>query len=181
MVYRFGKSGRFLSCSRYPDCKYASPCDRDGKPQPIENANVKCHKCSQPMIKRTGRFGPFFGCSAYPECDGILKADKQGLPLAPQPPALMTDLPCPKCEEKSLNLRNGARGPWLSCSGFPKCRGRGKWKELSDDVRTHWEKALAEHEKQHPVPIITDLEGKPLTDEKGKAIVTEDDPIEAAA
>jgi len=183
MVYRFGKSGRFLSCSRYPECKYASPCDREGKPQPIENANVKCHKCGAPMIKRTGRFGPFYGCSAYPACDGILKADKQGRPLAPQPPPLETDLPCPKCEDRMLNLRNGARGPWLSCSGFPKCRGRGKWKELDDETRAHWEKALADHEKRHPIPVITDLEGKPLTDAKGKAIETEpeEEPIEAAA
>ncbi len=181
MVYRFGKSGRFLSCSRYPDCKYASPCDREGKPQPIENANVRCHKCGEPMIKRTGRFGPFYGCSAYPECDGILKADKQGLPLAPQPPALETDLPCPKCEDRMLNLRNGVRGPWLSCSGFPKCRGRGKWKEIDDETRAHWEKALADHEKRHPIPVITDLEGKALTDAKGKAIVTEEETVEAAA
>jgi DNA topoisomerase-1 len=181
MVYRFGKSGRFLSCSRYPDCKYASPCDRNGKPQPIENADVRCHKCGSPMIKRTGRFGPFFGCSAYPECDGILKADKQGRPLAPQPPALETDLPCPKCEDRMLNLRNGARGPWLSCSGFPKCRGRGKWKELDDATRAHWEKALADHERRHPVPIITDLEGNALTDPAGKAIEVEEDMVEAAA
>ncbi|MCB9839168.1 MAG: type I DNA topoisomerase [Phycisphaeraceae bacterium] len=183
MVYRFGKSGRFLSCSRYPDCKYASPCDREGRPQPIENANVKCHQCGAPMIKRTGRFGPFFGCSAYPECDGILKADKQGRPLAPQPPALETDIPCPKCQDRMLNLRNGARGPWLSCSGFPKCRGRGKWKDLDDATRAHWEKALADHEKRHPVPIITDLEGKPLTDAKGKPIETEqeEEPIDVAA
>ncbi len=180
MVYRFGKSGRFLSCSRYPDCKYASPCDRDGKPQPIENADVKCHKCGEPMIKRTGRFGPFFGCSAYPECDGILKADKQGRPLAPQPPALEIELKCAKCE-RPLNLRNGVRGPWLSCSGFPKCRGRGKWKEIPDDERAKLEKALEEHEKKHPIPIITDLEGNPLTDAKGKPLETEDESVEAAA
>jgi len=185
LVYRFGKSGRFLSCSRYPDCKYAVPCDRDGKPQPIQNADVKCHKCGQPMIKRTGRFGPFFGCSAYPECDGILKADKQGRPLAPQPPPLETDMPCPKCEDRNLNLRNGARGPWLSCSGFPKCRGRGKWKELPEDAQAAWEKKLAEHEKKHPIPIITTLDGEPLTDKKGKPIEREPEDsgesIEAAA
>ena len=37
-VYRFGKGGRFLSCSRYPDCDYAAPIDREGNPklQPFE-------------------------------------------------------------------------------------------------------------------------------------------------
>jgi len=173
LVYRFGKNGRFLSCSTYPECDYACPCDRDGKPQPIEHADVACVKCGTPMIKRTGRFGPFFGCSAYPECDGILKCDKKGRPLAPQPPPLETDLPCPKCESP-LYLRNGARGPWLSCSAFPKCRGRGKWAGLEDDVKSKWEAKLAAHEKEHPIPIVHTLDGEALTDEKGKPLETEE-------
>ena len=31
LVYRFGKNGKFLSCSAYPDCKFACPCDKEGK------------------------------------------------------------------------------------------------------------------------------------------------------
>ncbi|MGP1310955.1 MAG: DNA topoisomerase, partial [Phycisphaerales bacterium] len=48
LVYRFGKNGRFLSCSRYPDCDYACPCDREGKPQKAETVDVACHKCGAP-------------------------------------------------------------------------------------------------------------------------------------
>ncbi|MEC9374615.1 MAG: DNA topoisomerase, partial [Planctomycetota bacterium] len=169
LVYRFGKNWRFLSCSQYPKCDYACPCDREGKPAPEEPANVQCHLCERPMIKRNGRFGPFFGCSGYPECQGILKMDKKGRPLAPQPPPLETDLPCPKCGS-ALHLRNGARGPWLSCSAFPKCRGRGKWAELPEEQKAHWTAALEAHEKKHPIPVITDLEGNPLTDAKGKPL-----------
>ncbi|MEM1424448.1 MAG: DNA topoisomerase, partial [Planctomycetota bacterium] len=33
-VYRFGKNGRFLSCSTYPKCTYSSPINRAGEPQP---------------------------------------------------------------------------------------------------------------------------------------------------
>jgi DNA topoisomerase-1 len=44
LVYRFGKNGRFLSCSTYPDCDYACPCDRQGKPRPAEFVNIKCPK-----------------------------------------------------------------------------------------------------------------------------------------
>jgi DNA topoisomerase-1 len=173
LVYRFGKNGRFLSCSRYPECDYACPCDREGKPQKAETVDVLCHKCGAPMTKRVGRFGPFLGCSRYPDCDGILKMDKKGRVLAPQPPPLKTDLPCPK-DGGDLVLRDGVRGPWLSCSNFPKCRGRGKWAELPDDVRAKWEKALAEHTKLHPIPIIRDTEGNALTDAKGKPIEGDD-------
>jgi DNA topoisomerase-1 len=69
-----------------------------------------------------------------------------------------------------MNLRNGLRGPWLGCSRFPKCRGRGKWNELSDDSRKALELALKNHEKSNPIPIIKTLTGKPLTDASGKPV-----------
>ncbi|MCB9845810.1 MAG: type I DNA topoisomerase [Phycisphaeraceae bacterium] len=173
MVYRFGKSGRFLSCSRYPDCKYASPCDREGRPQPIETVDVACPLCGGAMTRRTGRFGPFLGCARYGDkvnpCTGILNIDKKGHVVAPSPPPYVTDLPCPTCEAP-LNLRSGLRGPWLGCSRFPKCRGRGKWAELDDATREALEKALAQHDRENPVPIIRTMGGKPLTDAKGKPL-----------
>lgn len=168
-VYRFGKNGRFLSCSRYPDCDYASPIDTEGRPRKVEPVNVACPKCRAPMNKRTGRFGAFLGCTRYPDCDGIVKLDKKGRPVAPQPPPYVTDQPCPKCGEP-LNLRSGKRGPWLSCSAFPKCRGRGAWSKLEAMVRQRLEKALAAHEREHPVPILRDLQGRALTDERGQPL-----------
>ncbi len=172
-VYRFGKNGRFLSCASYPDCKYASPIDTEGNPVEAEVVDVACLKCGSAMQKKTGRFGPFLGCTGYPECDGIIKLDKKtGRPVATQPPPLKTDIPCPKCEEP-LNLRSGARGPWLSCSKFPKCRGRGAWSKLEDDVRDRWAKALEEHEALHPIPIVKTMDGTALTDAKGKPLVSE--------
>ncbi|MBL1216488.1 MAG: type I DNA topoisomerase [Planctomycetes bacterium] len=174
-VYRFGKNGRFLSCSRYPDCDYASPIDRDGNPAKAELVDVACLKCGGPMQKRSGRFGPFLGCNKYPECDGIIKLDRKGQPVAPQPPALETDQECPKCSEP-LYLRAGARGPWLSCSAFPKCRGRGAWSKLDKDVKDRLQAMLDEHMKQHPIPIICDMKGKALTDERGKPIPDPEEP-----
>ncbi len=168
-MYRFGKNGRFLSCSRYPDCDYASPIDTEGRPRKVEPVNVACPKCRAPMNKRTGRFGAFLGCTRYPECDGIVKLDKKGRPVAPQPPPYVTDQPCPKCGEP-LNLRSGKRGPWLSCSAFPKCRGRGAWSKLDAKVRERLEKALAAHEREHPVPVLHDLQGRALTDERGQPL-----------
>jgi DNA topoisomerase-1 len=84
-------------------------------------------------------------------------------------PPLVTDLPCPTCEAP-LNLRDGVRGPWLGCSRFPKCRGRGKWAELDETKKAALEKRLAEHLKAHPIQIIETLDGQPLTDAKGKPL-----------
>lgn len=176
LVYRFGKNGRFLSCSRYPDCEYACPCDREGRPQFAEYMDVKCPKTGRPMIRKNGRFGPFLTTSLEEgetqDTGIILNIDKKGFVTAPSVPALLTDLPCPICEAP-LNLRSGLRGPWLGCSRFPKCRGRGKWTELDDKQREALEKTLEAHEKAHPVMTIRRFAtNEPLTDDKGKPLAT---------
>ena len=56
LVYRFGKNGRFLSCSTYPECNYASPVDRDGKPRPAaETVDIACPKCGADAVRETAR------------------------------------------------------------------------------------------------------------------------------
>jgi DNA topoisomerase-1 len=174
LVYRFGKNGRFLSCARYPDCDYACPVDREGRPRPATHANVACPKCGGPMMKRTGRFGVFLGCLRYGDknnpCDGILNVDRKGHVVAPsQPPLVVEELKCEKCQSP-MNLRSGIRGPWLGCSRFPKCRGRMAWTKVDEAVRKRLENELAAHEKAHPVAIIRTLDGKALTDSKGKPL-----------
>jgi len=182
-VYRFGRSGRFLSCSRYPDCTWASPVDRDGKPRPVEATNVACPRCGEAMIKRSGRFGPFLGCARYGDeenpCDGILNLDKKGHVTAPsRPPLRVEELECPKCGQP-MNLRNGARGPWLGCSAFPKCRGRMAWTKLEEGLKKRLEADLKKHEAAHPIPIIRTVDGDALTDVSGKPLP--DAPIPGAS
>lgn len=160
-VYRFGKKGRFLSCARYPKCRFAAPIDAEGRPMEPTRTDIACPKCGGPMILRKGRFGDFLSCAKYPECEGILNVDPKGLVTAPKPPPLKTDIPCPKCDSP-LNLRRGARGPWLSCSAFPKCRGRLGWSSLDEKEKNRWEKALRDHEKAHPQPVIRKISGEPL-------------------
>ncbi len=64
MVVRWGKTGKFLSCSNYPECKNA-------KPLPVEG--VICPKCGgkiYPIVYKKGkRRKIFYGCSNYPKCD----------------------------------------------------------------------------------------------------------------
>jgi DNA topoisomerase-1 len=160
-VYRFGRNGRFLSCSRYPQCKYAAPIDKEGNPVEPELTDIACPECGRPMMLRKGRYGPFLSCSGYPECQGIVNLDKKGCVKPPSPPPLTTDLPCPKCESP-LNLRRSKRGPWLSCSTFPKCRGRLAWSKLDEQTQKQWEIALENHEKAHPQPQIHKIDGTPV-------------------
>lgn len=160
-VYRFGRNGRFLSCASYPECKYAAPIDRNGNPSSPEQTDIACPKCGETMFMKKGRFGPFLSCKKYPECDGIVNLDKKGQVSPPKVPPLLTDLKCPKCDS-DLNIRRGARGPWLSCSKFPKCRGRLGWAKLDEKIKEHWGKALEVHEKNNPQPVIKTLDGNPV-------------------
>ncbi|UCE99239.1 MAG: type I DNA topoisomerase [Planctomycetota bacterium] len=122
LVYRFGKNGRFLSCSGYPKCKFACPCDREGKQVEVQESEHKCPVCGKVMVYKRGRFGPFLGCSGYPNCKTTLKLDKDGNALPPKPAAKPTGIKCYKCKDGELVIRQSKRGPFLGCNKFPRCR-----------------------------------------------------------
>jgi len=139
MLYRISKSGFFLACSDR-ECKTTQPVDLTGKPKLREVSEYKCPNCGREMIKRRGRFGEFLGCSGYseknekgePACATIINLDKEGKPLPPKATPIKTTIMCDKCGNPLL-LRSGKRGPWLGCSGFPKCRAKPSMKTLSPD------------------------------------------------
>ncbi len=61
-IIRLGKFGKFLACSRYPECDY--------KANYQNKTGQKCVKCGGDVIIRKTRSGrTFFGCSNYPKCD----------------------------------------------------------------------------------------------------------------
>ena len=130
LVYRFGKNGKFLSCSAYPNCKFACPCDKEGKMIEPKESEHKCPVCGKPMMERNGRFGAFLGCSDYPNCKSVLSLDKDGNVLPPKPLPEPTGIKCYKCKDGQLVIRQSKKGPFLGCNKFPKCRTIINIKEL---------------------------------------------------
>lgn len=63
LVIRIGRFGKFVSCSRFPDCKFTEKY--------IEKVGMKCPKCEKGdvIVKKTFKGKRFFGCSRYPDCD----------------------------------------------------------------------------------------------------------------
>ena len=92
----------------------------------------------------------------------IINVDPKGKIKLPSPPPLVTDLDCPKCQNRKLNLRSGKRGPWLGCSGFPKCRGRETWTKLPEEKQKELEKALAVHDAANPGMKVFTMDGRPV-------------------
>jgi len=62
LVIRWGRYGKFISCSNFPDCRYTEPW--------LEKIGVNCPKDGGEIVERKTRKGrTFYGCSNYPECD----------------------------------------------------------------------------------------------------------------
>jgi len=87
--------------------------------------DFKCDECGRPMVARRGRYGPFLACTGYPACKAIKKITRDmNITLPPPPPKpkpVETDVVCDKCE-RPMVIRTSKRGPFLGCSGYPKCR-----------------------------------------------------------
>jgi DNA topoisomerase-1 len=62
LVIRYGRFGKFISCSNFPKCRYTEPW--------LEKIGVKCPKDGGDLVERKTRKGrTFYGCSNYPTCD----------------------------------------------------------------------------------------------------------------
>ena len=85
MLLRWGKFGKFLGCSGYPECKNIQPLEK-----PVD-LGVKCPECKEGNIKeRKSRWGKvFYGCDKYPACK-FATWDKPML------------TPCPNCDSPIL-------------------------------------------------------------------------------
>jgi DNA topoisomerase-1 len=117
MQVKFGRTGQFLGCSRYPDCKATRPMEGGPRAAAVETEH-KCPKCGKPLMLRESKRGPFLSCSGYPKCKESFNIDEAGNPV---PSVVETEHKCPKCG-KPMVLRQSARGPFLGCTGYPKCR-----------------------------------------------------------
>jgi len=69
LVERWGRFGKFISCNRYPDCKYIEKTAKGEKAEP-EATGRTCPKCNEgELVKRAGRRGEFIACNRFPKCD----------------------------------------------------------------------------------------------------------------
>jgi len=130
MVIKWGRYGKFLACSGYPECRNtqeihngvnggaAAAGGESVQPAPVEES---CPKCGKPMVLRKGRFGPFLACSGYPECKTTrrIHINEQGTIEAKKERVL--EEKCPKCG-KNLVVKHGRFGEFTACGNYPECR-----------------------------------------------------------
>ena len=105
LVEKWGSNGKFLSCPKYPDCKYSQPLPGD-----IEMLDEQCPTCGKQLQVRKGRFGRFVACSGYPDC-------KFTRPFT-------IGVACPEegCDGQVTERRSKRGKIFYGCTNYPDCK-----------------------------------------------------------
>jgi DNA topoisomerase-1 len=119
LVIKWGKFGKFIACTGYPECSNTrelppDPASAEGLSE--QDAQEYCENCGREMVLKKGRFGQFYACSGYPDCKTTKQIGgtqkKSDVPLEEK---------CPQCGS-NLVLKNGRFGEFTACSTYPKCK-----------------------------------------------------------
>ena len=109
MLIKWGRNGRFLSCTKYPKCKHAQPLPGEQEEHQELAEGKICQLCNAPMVVKSSKYGKFLGCSNYPDCRNI------------QPITL--GIKCPKCGEGEVLERKALKSKksFYGCTRYPDC------------------------------------------------------------
>jgi DNA topoisomerase-1 len=103
LIIRWGRNGKFMACTGYPDCKHTQPLEEP------EQLDERCEKCGRNMVIKHGRFGRFLACSGYPECKNT------------QPISVGVNCPKDDCNGVIVEKRSRRGRTFFGCSNYPKC------------------------------------------------------------
>lgn len=99
LVIRYGRYGKFISCSGFPECRHTEPW--------LEKIGVACPQDGGDIVERKTRKGRvFYGCNNYPNCD--FTSWKRPLPVpCPNDGGMLViankrEAQCLKCQETFL-------------------------------------------------------------------------------
>ena len=110
MLIRLGRYGKFLSCSKFPECKGMK--DLSGGEESLDFNKYakpdKCPKCGSKLLLKNSKYGKFWACEKYPECKGTL-------------PLLLKEK-CPECGGNLVERRSKWGKTFIGCSTYPDCK-----------------------------------------------------------
>ena len=114
MVIKWGRHGKFVACTGYPECTNTRELAQEGVTE--QDEQEYCDNCGRPLVLKKGRFGQFLACSGYPDC----KTTKQ-LGAGQKQQDVPLDEACPQCSNK-LVKKFGRYGEFVACSNYPTCK-----------------------------------------------------------
>ena len=119
LVIKWGRFGKFIACSGYPECSNTreiapDPAASEGLTE--QDAEEYCENCGRPMVLKKGRFGQFYACSGYPDCKTTKRIGGEQ-----KKSDVALDEKCPQCGN-NLVMKYGRFGEFTACSNYPKCK-----------------------------------------------------------
>jgi DNA topoisomerase-1 len=115
MVIRWGRFGKFLACSGYPECRNTK--EAEGEEGGVSADQAKqivagktCPNCGSPMAVKTGRTGRFIACTSYPKC-------KTAFPFGIGVACLE-----PGCGGEVVERHSKKGRLFYGCNRFPECK-----------------------------------------------------------
>ncbi len=110
MVIKFGRYGKFMACSNFPECKNTKQIN-NGEDEENQEDLGSCPECGKDLIRKRSRYGVFVACSGYPECKYIQNNSKS------------LDIKCPECGDGEIVAKTTRRKKvFYACSRYPDCR-----------------------------------------------------------
>ncbi|MCB2203749.1 type I DNA topoisomerase [bacterium] len=105
MIIRWGRNGKFMACSGYPECKNAKPLPGEAEKMKIDEP---CPDCGGELVLKQSRYGKFIGCRNYPDC-------RYTRPIT-------LGFKCPKCQEGEVVSRmTKTKRTFYGCTRYPDC------------------------------------------------------------
>ena len=130
LVYRNSRYGRFIACSRFPECSYKRTIVVEKeKPEPT---GKMCPNCGKELVKRKSRFGTYFhGCSGYPACSYMESLD--GVQIVPKKKTASAAKKTSAKKSAAKKTSSGKTAAGKTSSGKTASRKRTVKKEDSEE------------------------------------------------
>lgn len=140
MIIRWGRFGRFMACSGFPECKntreLATASENREAAKPAPTVDVKCDLCGEPMALKRSRFGEFLACTGFPACKNT------------KPAAVEMDCPLDGCGGQIVQRRSKRGRSFYGCTNYPTC------------TFSAWQRPVAKTCPQCQTPYLLEKRGK---------------------
>lgn len=148
LLYRFGKFGKFIACSNYPECKFIDkPKDQKDALEFLKE-KYEWKPCPDwiegTIVVKTGRFWPFLASSEYPRVKWIwkIKSEKEEiLEEILKEKWLLID----EASGEELVVKNSRRWQFLAAKKYPEVKIA---KPIPKDVWDELNKRLGNNEEE---------------------------------
>ena len=157
MVRKTGRFGVFYTCEDAPECPTTMNETAEGKRTvtalPTKHKCPKCEKHNL-LLKESKAGKKYAGCPDA-KCGYMSDVDAEGHPVKPAD----TGIACEKCG-KPMVIKVAWRGPFLSCSGYPKCKNaksiNAELKEQLKDILPPMPEKTERKKEEMPAVAIAD-------------------------